>query len=143
MERKSQTNGEREGSPIMLWKNQRHSSALVLSLLVLLGLVLLPPRPALAETSYHKLKKKLRKVERASGKVLCVVGEVVGKALCQTALGMIELAIEDAAEDTVSHHPDQAKTEAPQQHIETKTQAHRFQHIETKTEVNSQATRKE
>jgi hypothetical protein len=44
-------------------------------------LLALPPANLNAETSYHKLKKRLRKAERISGTVLGIVGEAAVNAL--------------------------------------------------------------
>jgi hypothetical protein len=45
------------------------------------------PAPAAAETSYHKLKKRLRTVERDTGEVLKVVGGVVVEVLVASVSG--------------------------------------------------------
>jgi hypothetical protein len=57
-------------------------------LLLLGGLLTLPPAPAAAETSYHKLKQRLHKVEHGTGVALQQVGETVADGLSDVDLGI-------------------------------------------------------
>jgi hypothetical protein len=59
------------------------SSLLLPGVLALAGLVALSPAPARAETSYHKLKKQLRRVERTAGEV----GEAAADVAVEVTLG--------------------------------------------------------
>lgn len=72
---------------------------LVIALLALAGLVLASCPPAQAETSYHKLKKRLRKLERATGQVLQVAGGCAVVVLGAVAEGMLADNSADDGED--------------------------------------------
>jgi hypothetical protein len=92
----------------------------LVGLALFLGLLLLPGTPARAETSYHKLKKRLRKVERTTGQVLKVAGAVTVYVVCEGAL----LLLDSAANDTdcspqfqVSSKP---HSEPPAKHLPVK-----------------------
>jgi len=110
----------------MLWKSRRHWSAWLLSVFMLLGLVLLPPTPALAETSYHKLKKRLRKAERTSGQVLQVVGAVMVYSLCEGTLAILNSALNDN-DASDAPQPGKAKSESVNQATKTKAEVHHSQ----------------
>jgi hypothetical protein len=68
----------------MFCARRRLSALLLTAVLTLAGLVALSPTPAHAETSYHKLKKQLRKVERTAGEV----GEAAADVAVEATLGI-------------------------------------------------------
>jgi hypothetical protein len=74
------------------------------------------PVPSRAETSYHQLKRKLRKVEKKTGKVMGVAGEIAGKAAVGTmsfGLEIILNSLEDEDSPDCDHEhrllPDHGK----------------------------------
>lgn len=73
----------------MEWRKRR-SIRILLSILTILGVLLLPPAPVLAETSYHKLKKRLRKAEKATGYALKVAGAVTAVVVIKCLLDSLE-----------------------------------------------------
>lgn len=57
--------------------SQRFARFMYFFALMVCSATVLTPAPAAAETSYHKLKVRLRRAERNTGEVLKVVGGVV------------------------------------------------------------------
>jgi hypothetical protein len=55
----------------------------------------LPPVPARAETSYHKLKVRLRRFEHNTGEVLGVVGEEIAHVMESSGGGDDEISLPD------------------------------------------------
>jgi hypothetical protein len=79
-------------------------------------LLALPPAKAAAETSYHKLKKRLRKAERISGTVLGIVGEAAVNALLN-----VELDFDDDDDSSPpTAHAGKPKTPATPQPVSDK-----------------------
>jgi hypothetical protein len=99
----------------MMSQSRRFARILSLAVLILAGLCILSQTPARAETSYHKLKVRLRKTERTSGEVLEVAGDVAGQSLLYGSVmilsGMLGCEVEDAP--TISlwpSHPSEHKS---------------------------------
>jgi hypothetical protein len=61
----------------MACASRRLSSVLLASVLLLAGIMAIPATPAVAESSYHKMKKKLHKVERKTGIFLQDTGDIL------------------------------------------------------------------
>ena len=72
----------------MCYGCRRFSGMLLLGVLLLASLVAFSGAPASAETSYHKLKKNLRKVERAGGQAFQDAGGVLVEGLCAISVGV-------------------------------------------------------
>ena len=98
-------------------ESRRFARTLSLAVLILAGLCMLSPTPERAETSYHKLKVRLRKAERTSGEVLEVAGDVAGQTLLYGSFvilrGMLGCEDEDDDAPTISFsssHPSDHKS---------------------------------
>lgn len=108
---------------------RRHPVNLILSVLTILGLLALPATSVMAETSYHKLKKRLRKVEKATGQVLKVAGAI-------GALGTLVVlnCVLESSDDDSSPAPDsdtvaiQATARPAKNHVHTRPAVHAEPH---------------
>jgi hypothetical protein len=60
---------------------RRFAKALILVSIVCAGTAAFPPQGVRAETSYHRLKRKLHKLEHDTGEVIQQVGEVAAEGL--------------------------------------------------------------
>ena len=74
--------------------------------LLLCGVVVLAPSPARAETSYHKLKKRLRRLERNTGAVLEDLGDYLSSL-------PIEFGFPDDDDESTGEKKPAHKTSAP------------------------------
>jgi hypothetical protein len=99
---------------------RRLSRALLLLALLVTGLVIVPA-PAAAETSYHKLKKKLRKAEHEIGPVVLEVGEVVADGVCEIVVDVCLGCDDEDAVTAPARRPGRAGTEKTQHAAIAKT----------------------
>jgi hypothetical protein len=85
-----------------MFSERRVFRVLLAAVLLLAAALALPPGRADAETSYHKLKRHLRTVERKTGAALQELGESAGDVLSGVE---IELTLGGDDDDRPTSHP--------------------------------------